>query len=370
MNSSRPTVAVALATHNGAQFLGRQLESIAAQTRLPDELVIEDDGSTDETVNIVERFAERAAFPVRLHRAVTPRGHSAAFLSAAYRSRADLIAFCDQDDIWSRHKLAVCVAEFERRRGVTLVAHTGRVVGANRFWIAGRYPRYLRRWETDPRSAPASLWIPGFALVATRELFEIWDVRTDPPMAEFGGPEAWGHDTWASFIGTALGTVVLLPDPLVSFRQHGDNVHGAPMRRTFRRIQSLAERRHREADHFETAAAQARRRATLLDELCRRLAERPYGTAVFDLDGPQARAALWIRLGEANERRGALYSVRPLTVRCFRILLTNVASLDYRAPRRGGLGLGAFAEDLLYAAGLLDVALTVLRSSWRIARGP
>ena len=57
---------VAMCTYNGARFVGGQLESIAAQTRPPDELVVCDDRSSDETVSAVERFAREATFPVRL----------------------------------------------------------------------------------------------------------------------------------------------------------------------------------------------------------------------------------------------------------------------------------------------------------------
>src|SRR3954470_19039846 len=58
---------VAMCTYNGARFLGAQLASVAAQTRPPDELVVCDDRSTDETADIVRAFASRAPFPVRLH---------------------------------------------------------------------------------------------------------------------------------------------------------------------------------------------------------------------------------------------------------------------------------------------------------------
>ena len=60
------SVSVAMATYNGAGFIGAQLASIAAQTRTPDELVVCDDGSDDGTVEIIERFAREAPFEVRL----------------------------------------------------------------------------------------------------------------------------------------------------------------------------------------------------------------------------------------------------------------------------------------------------------------
>ncbi|MCA1556539.1 MAG: glycosyltransferase, partial [Acidobacteria bacterium] len=58
---------IALCTYNGARYLPAQLDSIAAQTLLPDELVICDDCSTDETRDVITSFAARAPFAVRLY---------------------------------------------------------------------------------------------------------------------------------------------------------------------------------------------------------------------------------------------------------------------------------------------------------------
>ncbi|HEX8394664.1 MAG TPA: glycosyltransferase, partial [Longimicrobium sp.] len=60
-----PRVSVALCTYNGARWLPEQLASLAAQTRLPHELVVCDDRSTDETEAVVRAFAATAPFPVR-----------------------------------------------------------------------------------------------------------------------------------------------------------------------------------------------------------------------------------------------------------------------------------------------------------------
>ncbi len=60
-------MSVAMCTYNGTMFLDEQLQSIARQNRLPDELVICDDNSQDSTVDIIRRFAETVSFPVHLH---------------------------------------------------------------------------------------------------------------------------------------------------------------------------------------------------------------------------------------------------------------------------------------------------------------
>lgn len=100
-------VSVAMATYNGAAFLGEQLASIRAQTLLPSELVVCDDGSTDDAVIILEEFARTAPFPVRIERNEKNLGHADNFLKAASLCRSPLVAYCDQDDVWAPKKLEI-----------------------------------------------------------------------------------------------------------------------------------------------------------------------------------------------------------------------------------------------------------------------
>ena len=65
-SSGRARISVALCTYDGARFLGAQLESFATQIRLPDELVVCDDHSSDGTAAVLRDFARRAPFPVRI----------------------------------------------------------------------------------------------------------------------------------------------------------------------------------------------------------------------------------------------------------------------------------------------------------------
>ncbi|MGA8200434.1 MAG: glycosyltransferase, partial [Candidatus Sulfotelmatobacter sp.] len=100
-----PTISVAMCTYNGERFLQAQLESIAAQDRPPDELVICDDRSSDACPEIIKEFARRAPFPVQL--VVNPEnlGSTRNFEKAISLCRSEIVALADQDDIWYRHKL-------------------------------------------------------------------------------------------------------------------------------------------------------------------------------------------------------------------------------------------------------------------------
>src|SRR4029079_17285220 len=91
---------------NGARFLPEQLRSIAAQTRPPDELIVCDDRSTDETAQVIEAFAATAPFPVRLVRNEERLGSTRNFERAVSLCDGSLIALADQDDSWHPEKLA------------------------------------------------------------------------------------------------------------------------------------------------------------------------------------------------------------------------------------------------------------------------
>src|SRR5216683_3439034 len=96
-----------MCTYNGARFLLHQLESIAAQTRLPNELVVCDDRSADESLEIVRSFAKRAPFPVRLEINEKNLGSTKNFEKAIGLCQGEIIALADQDDVWKPRKLAV-----------------------------------------------------------------------------------------------------------------------------------------------------------------------------------------------------------------------------------------------------------------------
>ena len=110
------SLSVALASYNGERYIGQQLDSIARQTRLPDELVICDDASTDSTADIVREFARRAPFAVRFlqHQRM---GSTRNFELAIAECRGDIIFLCDQDDVWYPNKIKTIEAVFIDRPG-------------------------------------------------------------------------------------------------------------------------------------------------------------------------------------------------------------------------------------------------------------
>lgn len=124
-------LSVAMATFNGQQYLAEQLDSILTQTRLPDEMVICDDASTDLTYRLLNQFKERAPFVVRLIVNPTNLGHALSFSNAIEQCNGDLISLCDQDDVWYSSKLAEVEACFHIDHELILVVHNSNITSEN-----------------------------------------------------------------------------------------------------------------------------------------------------------------------------------------------------------------------------------------------
>ncbi len=109
-------VSVIIPTYNRAAMLGAAIESTLTQTRLPGEIIVVDDGSTDDTSNVVGGFGNRV-------RCITQenRGVAAARNAGLAAAKGDLVAFLDSDDLWYPFKLELQVALLERMSGVGLV---------------------------------------------------------------------------------------------------------------------------------------------------------------------------------------------------------------------------------------------------------
>ena len=103
------SVSVVMATYNGADYIEEQLETICNQTRPADELIVCDDGSTDNTVEIVREYISRHGLGEKWHVYVNPdnMGFANNFNHAASLATCDLMLFSDQDDRWVPEKIAV-----------------------------------------------------------------------------------------------------------------------------------------------------------------------------------------------------------------------------------------------------------------------
>lgn len=219
--SVRPRLSIAMCTFNGARFLPEQLASIEGQDRQPDELVVCDDGSTDATVSLLQAFASSATFPVRVLVNETNLGAVKNFEHAISLCAGDLIALCDQDDVWHSNKLAKSEAALLGSDDVGLVFSDAEVASQ------ALDPLHYRI------SSPAGLDASAKRKIARGRAVEVLaraNVATGATMvfrSRFRGlllpiPSDGEriHDGWIALLIASVARVVYLDEPLMLYRQH------------------------------------------------------------------------------------------------------------------------------------------------------
>jgi glycosyltransferase involved in cell wall biosynthesis len=217
-------ISIALATYNGARHLEEQLRSLAAQTLLPYELVATDDGSTDDTLAILRRFAAISPFAVRIYSNPQRLGYSANFLHAVSLCKGDWIALCDQDDVWLADKLRKIASAAVN--DVTLVVHPVRTVDAELRPVDVQSVTCRVKLRGGPFRLATFGYFAGLGVAFKRDVADFASYRPRFPDRHNAAVEA-AHDEWLCGLADALGSTRKIDSRLVLYRQHGHNTCGA-----------------------------------------------------------------------------------------------------------------------------------------------
>lgn len=217
-------ISIALCTYNGGRFLAEQLDSLLRQRRTPDELVVGDDGSTDDTAAILARFSASAPFPVLVETHSIRLGSTANFDRTLDLCTGDLLALCDQDDVWYPEKLARMESLFSKNPRLLLAASDADRIGVNSerlgsLWSATRIGERERRAFLAGRAETVLIRRPcltGATMVLRRELHSLAS-----PI-----PATAVHDAWLALFAAAVGEVRLVEEPLMHYRVHAEQQIG------------------------------------------------------------------------------------------------------------------------------------------------
>lgn len=217
-----------MATYNGARYLAGQLQSILAGTMLPDEIVISDDGSSDETLEIVRQIASASPVPITLLTPAERRGPSGNFERALEATTGQIIALCDQDDLWHVDRLERAVEAF-RGRGALLQHADARLVDRDGAPLGSTLLTTLSVSSAE-RAALASG--RAFAALLRRNLVTGATVILDRNLLPLAlpVPPGWLHDEWLAIVAAAHDSTQLLPQAVIDYRQHGANEVGVTRR--------------------------------------------------------------------------------------------------------------------------------------------
>ncbi|GEM_PF-2277511 len=206
-------VYVVMAVFNGEKFLDEQIKSIFDQKQIDVKLLIVDDGSTDNSLNIILKW-QQAGFEIYLESA-DHVGSSKAYASILKRvPRGAFVAFSDQDDVWKDDKLAVQIESFNSDKPS--------LVTSRRFYI----DEEGREIGTSPTLRRPPSWRNAFieniaygnTIVLNPKGLELITLKAIPTDVYF--------DAWIYLLLSSVGTVITLDEPLVRYRLHENNQIG------------------------------------------------------------------------------------------------------------------------------------------------
>jgi glycosyltransferase involved in cell wall biosynthesis len=222
-------ISVVMATYNGSRFLLDQLDSMLEGTRPPDELVLVDDASTDDSAAMVEQRLKHdkgtALLVVHNQRNL---GASASFAKGVGHTTGEVVLFADHDDRWMPHKIATMEQAFLQRPGLRMAYSDGLITDAalvpdgrtifdtrNKAQLALGASRAHMEVAMNPDVKGCTMALDG---LFARQLFAHTPTGFD---------RYWGHDHWAALFAYGTGSISAITEPLLWHRFHSGNTSGA-----------------------------------------------------------------------------------------------------------------------------------------------
>lgn len=231
MSTDKPLkISIAMATYNGGNYLEEQLDSFLAQTRLPDELVITDDCSTDNTLEIIQAFAAKAPFEVRWEQNEKNLGYTHNFNQALMKTTGDLVFLSDQDDVWFPEKLAR-MERYALDEPNALVVMNDAALTDSALNDTG----FTKQGQIASAGMTSSNFVMGCCAVVRRELLDI----CLPIPTHYKG-----HDSWIVKMAEGMRRKYVVPDVLQWYRRHNANESEFIANRTTRVTRGMAFRQN------------------------------------------------------------------------------------------------------------------------------
>jgi glycosyltransferase involved in cell wall biosynthesis len=208
-------ISVCLASYNGDKYIKEQITSILHEIGAHDELLISDDGSTDRTLDIIERFDDSR---IKLFRN-SFKCHIRNFQFLLQNVSGDYIFLADQDDVWIEGKVAICLKHLQNYS----------LVLSDCFLVNGEM-------EIIKDSSFTSKTREGFWLNYYRNNFVGCCMAFRKELLIFVLPfpkEINSHDMWIGLVAELKGSVKIIPEKLIYFRRHGSNFSASLKEDTF-----------------------------------------------------------------------------------------------------------------------------------------
>lgn len=210
---------IVLATYNGAKYIREQIESIQRQTVQEWTLIVRDDGSTDQTLDII-RSMMASDKRIRLLPSKVNKGVKQNFSLLLEATRATWVFLADQDDIWHPQKIEIMLKFAKDNKNPVLIHHDLEVVDEKGTRI---HRSFWKRAGLNPKATSFNRLlmqnnVTGAAMLINRPL-----IKKALPIPE----DAMMHDSWLALAASMFGTVIPVNERLVKYRQHASNQLGA-----------------------------------------------------------------------------------------------------------------------------------------------
>ena len=218
---------ILMATYNGAKFIGTQIDSILNQNYKEWKLYIRDDGSKDNSVEIIKSYQEK--YPEKIILIEDEKrglGAKLNFAELLKYSKSEYCMFCDQDDFWLENKISSTLEKMKlieetSVHNTPILVHTDlKVVDEDLEIINNSFFEYqkLNYVFKDLNHLLVQNNITGCTMMMNRPLLDMID---EVPA------ECIMHDWWIGLVASAFGKIGYLSEPTILYRQHGNNEVGA-----------------------------------------------------------------------------------------------------------------------------------------------
>lgn len=222
MSNHSLKISVALCTFNGESFIGGQLKSILCQSIPPDEVIICDDCSTDNTIGVVSSIARESQLSIQLFQNRSNLGFIKNFEKAIAHSIGDIIFLSDQDDVWFTNKIATMMDHFLEAPEIGLVYSNAVLTDSN--LQPTKHTLFERRKTMHiSKVRLAHQLMQGVGVSGCTMAFRSSLKNLILPILE-----GWGHDHWIAFIVHAVMDVKPIKQPLMYYRRHANSYGNAP----------------------------------------------------------------------------------------------------------------------------------------------
>lgn len=209
------TICVMMSTYNGEKYIEQQIGSIVNQKDVNVNLLIRDDGSSDRTIEIINRLKESYGNITLIEG--KNLGCKRSFLELLYsRVDADFYAFADQDDVWYESKMAKCYDEIKNEDGPALVCTNLMAVDSELNVHGILYSNEsIERMKVESKYNYLSN-MQGCVMFWNRALQDI--------IISYRPQKNVEHDIWVCSVANSVGINKILPEPLIKYRRHSNNV--------------------------------------------------------------------------------------------------------------------------------------------------